>query len=238
MIILPIHNSDDTHQLNPSKIIALGKNYEDHIAETKNIGVGSFTADRPTEPILFAKTPNTLIASGEPIVIPSFIYDYGFETVRTHYEAELAFVIKEDCKNVPAQDAYDVILGFTCANDVSQRNIQGADDSGWFRGKSLDTFCPVGPVIVRPEDIGDPQNLRIQCRLNGQIKQDGSSKNMIFSIAEAVAFVSKNFKLCAGDLILTGTPSGVGDIAHGDTVEIEIEGIGTLTNPVLDEREL
>jgi len=158
--------------------------------------------------------------------------------VLTHHEAELAFFIKEECKNVPPDDAYNVILGFTCMNDVSQRNIQKGDQSGWFRGKSLDTFGPVGPQLVLMADIGDPQNLNLLCRVNGEVKQDSNTKHMIFPIRETVAFISKNFTLLPGDLITTGTPAGVGQISHGDVVEIEIEKIGTLRNSVLDERHL
>jgi len=238
MIQLPILNHSETYPVNPSKIIALGKNYLDHIREQKTVMVSSFNEDLPTEPILFAKTPNVLIGPGEAIIIPKFIYDYNFDETRTHYEAELAFFIKEKCKNVPKERAYDYILGFTCMNDVSQRNIQSGDQSGWFRGKSLDTFGPVGPQLVLTADIGDAQNLALQCRLNGKVVQDSNTKHMIFSIAETVAFVSKNFTLLPGDLITTGTPAGVGQIAHGDVVEIEVEKIGVLRNPVLDERYL
>ena len=236
MFELPVAGRDDRYPVAPSKIIALGKNYLDHIAETRKVGVGSFSDETPKEPILFAKTPNVLIGPGESIVIPAFIYECGFGRVRTHYEAELAFFIKDDCKHVPPGEAYDHILGFTCANDVSQRNIQGGDQSGWFRGKSLDTFGPIGPRVVLTEDIGDAQDLAIAARLNGEFVQNSNTKHMIFKIPEIVAFVSMNFTLKAGDLILTGTPSGVGEIAHGDVVEIEIENIGTLSNPVVDER--
>jgi len=233
---LPVLHSAAAYTVRPGKIIALGKNYLDHIAEEKNIGVGSFTAETPREPILFPKTPNTLVAPGEAIRIPAFLHDCGFENVRTHHEAELAFFIKDRCKDVPAEEAMNHIFGFTCANDVSQRNIQGSDVSGWFRGKSLDTFCPVGPRVVRTEQLGDPQDLRIRCRLNGRTVQDSNTRHMIFPIPAIVAYVSMNFTLEPGDLILTGTPAGVGDIAHGDVVEIEIDRIGILRNPVVDER--
>lgn len=238
MIELPIFNSDKTYPVNPSKIIALGKNYLDHIKESASADVGGFADDIPSEPILFAKTPNVLVGPEETIVIPKFIYDYDFDDVRTHHEAELAFFIKKECKNVSPDDAYDYILGFTCMNDVSQRNIQKGDQSGWFRGKSLDTFGPVGPQLVLLADIGDPQNLYLQCRVNGDVRQNSNTRHMIFSIRETVAFISKNFTLLPGDLITTGTPAGVGQIAHGDVVEIEIEKIGILRNNVLDERYL
>ena len=155
--------------------------------------------------------------------------------MKTDYEAELAIIIKDKCKNVKKEDSMDHIYGFTCFNDVSQRNIQTGDRSGWFRGKSFDTFGPIGPQVVLTEDIGDPQNLRIQGRVNGETKQDSNSKHMIFAIPEIIAYISKNFTLMPGDIISTGTPKGVARIKHGDIVEVEIEKIGILRNPVIDE---
>ena len=238
MVKLPIANRNATYDVAPSKIIALGKNYRDHIAEMETVNVSSFDAQIPSEPILFPKTPNVLIAHEDPIVLPAFIHDCGFDKVETHYEAELALIIKTRCKHISEADALDVVLGFTCMNDVSQRNIQSGDKSGWFRGKSLDTFGPIGPRLVLAEDMPDPQNVRVQCRLNGSTVQDGNTADMIFSLRESLAFISRSFTLEAGDIILTGTPAGVGPIQHGDTVEVEIEGIGILRNPVLDERRL
>jgi 2-keto-4-pentenoate hydratase/2-oxohepta-3-ene-1,7-dioic acid hydratase in catechol pathway len=176
-----------------------------------------------------------LIGPGEPIVIPSFVREYGFADPRVDYEAELAVIIMDRCKNVPEKEAMEHILGFTCMNDVSQRDLQNADRSGWFRGKSLDTFGPVGPCLVRAYDLKKPQNLDIRCRLNGKTVQESNTSHMIFSLPEIVAFVSKNFTLMPGDIIATGTPAGVGRIKSGDRVEVEIEGIGTLENPVEDE---
>lgn len=235
MIELRVKNSRETCTVNPSKIIALGLNYLDHIAESRSVNVRGLDPDKPVEPILFAKTPNCLIGPGEPIVIPSFLSEYHFDDPRVDYEAELAFIIGKTCKNVPEAKALDVIYGFTCLNDVSQRNIQSGDKSGWFRGKSFDTFGPVGPVVVLTKEIGDPQALSIECRLNGKTVQSSNTKMMIFPIREIVAFITKNFTLNAGDLITTGTPSGVGKIAHGDVVQVEIENIGVLENPVVEE---
>jgi 2-keto-4-pentenoate hydratase/2-oxohepta-3-ene-1,7-dioic acid hydratase in catechol pathway len=235
MVKLPICNTAETYVVHPTKIIALGLNYLDHIAESHSVKVQGFTQEVPKEPILFPKTPNVLIGTGDAIVLPRFLAEYGFAEIRTDYEAELAIIIKGRCKDVKPAHALDYILGFTCMNDVSQRNIQTADRSGWFRGKSLDTFGPIGPQLVLAEHLEDPQNLRIQCRLNGQTVQDSNTKHMIFSIPEIVAFISKNFTLMPGDVIATGTPSGVGPIRHGDMVEIEIEQIGTLRNPVVQE---
>lgn len=235
MVTLPIFGKRDVYTVNPSKIIALGLNYRDHIAESHSVKVRGFTDEIPSEPILFPKTPNVLIGHEEPIVIPKFLKEYRFEELRNDYEAELAFVIKEKCKNVSEEQSMRHVLGYTCMNDVSQRNLQTGDRSGWFRGKSLDTFGPVGPQLVLAEDLADPQNLKIQCRLNGKTVQESNTRHMIFSIPQIIAFVSKNFTLMPGDIIATGTPSGVGRIKHGDVVEVEIEGIGILRNPVIEE---
>lgn len=233
-VILPTTTGESV-EIRPSKIIAIGLNYLDHIKESKSVNVQNFTDEIPTEPILFPKTPNVLIGPGEPIVLPAFVDDYAFEECRTDYEAELAVIIKDRIKNVDERDALKHVLGFTCFNDVSQRNLQRTDKSGWFRGKSLDTFGPIGPVIVTPEEIGDPQCLAICCRLNGNIVQESNTKQMIFSIPQLIAFVSKNFTMEPGDIIVTGTPSGVGPLQPGDQVEVEIENIGTLLNPVQSE---
>jgi len=219
----------------PSKIIALGLNYREHIAESRSVDVQGFTAEQPKEPILFPKTPNVLVGPEQAIVIPAFLRDYGFEEPRVDYEAELAFIVRDRCRNVPADRAWEHILGFTCFNDVSQRNLQRSDASGWWRGKSLDTFGPVGPRVVSREELDDPQALEIRCRLNGKVVQHSNTARMIFSIPEILAFVSRCLTLMPGDLISTGTPSGVGPIRHGDVVEVEIEGIGVLRNPVLEE---
>ena len=235
MVKLPVANSDAIYTVYPTKIVALGLNYREHIAESRSVKVQGFTDEIPTEPILFPKTPNVLIGPEKPIVLPRFLHEYHFKELRTDYEAELAIIIKDRCKNVRPGDAMEHILGFTCMNDVSQRNLQTGDRSGWFRGKSLDSFGPIGPRIVRPEDLGNPQSLRIQCRLNGNTVQDSNTRHMIFPILEIIAFISKNFTLMPGDVIATGTPAGVGAIQPGDIVEIEIEKIGILRNPVVAE---
>ncbi|GAB6194268.1 fumarylacetoacetate hydrolase family protein [Desulfocastanea catecholica] len=234
-ISLPMSNGGD-YVLHPSKIVALGLNYLEHIMESQSVDVQNFTNEIPTEPVLFPKTPNVLIGPGEPIILPAFVEEYGFTDCRTDHEAELAIIIKDRVKNLSVDSAMEHILGFTCFNDISQRNLQKGDKAGWYRGKSLDTFGPIGPVIVTPEDIGDPQDLAIQCRLNGRVVQKSNTRNMIFSIPIILAFISKNFTLEAGDIIITGTPSGVGPLHDGDVVEVEIENIGILTNPVQAER--
>ena len=235
VISLPIAHQYKSYEVRPTKIIALGLNYRDHIAESASVRVQGFTNEIPTEPVLFPKTPNVLIGPGERIVIPSFLSRYKFESPRVDHEAELAFFVRDRCKNVAPERAFDHIFGFTCMNDVSQRNVQTGDRSGWFRGKSFDTFGPIGPVVVLAEEVGDPQNLQIQCRLNGKVTQSSSTRLMIFPIPQILSFVSANFTLEPGDIIMTGTPSGVSPLGHGDIVEVEIEKIGVLRNPVVDE---
>ena len=233
-VTLPMSNGG-TYVVNPTKIVALGLNYLEHIKESQSVDVQNFTNEIPTEPVLFPKTPNVLIGPGAPIILPAFVTEYGFANCRTDHEAELAIIIKDRVKNLSVKTAMDHILGFTCFNDISQRNLQKGDKAGWYRGKSLDTFGPIGPMIVTPEDIGDPQNLDIRCRLNGRIVQHSNTRHMIFKIPEILAFISKNFTLEPGDIIITGTPSGVGQLKDGDVVEVEIENIGILSNPVKAE---
>jgi 2-keto-4-pentenoate hydratase/2-oxohepta-3-ene-1,7-dioic acid hydratase in catechol pathway len=235
MINLPIKNRRETYPVNPTKLVALGLNYRAHIKESVSVKVKGFTDEIPVEPLLFPKTTNVLIGPDQEIVIPRFLKAYGFKNLRTDYEAELALIIGERCKDVSADNAMDHIFGYTCMNDVSQRNLQNGDRTGWYRGKSLDTFGPIGPQVVLAGDLPDPQHLNIACRLNGKTVQEANTSQMIFSIAQIIAFVSKNFTLMAGDIILTGTPSGVGPLAHGDIVEVEIEQIGVLKNTVIDE---
>nr|HPN83716.1 fumarylacetoacetate hydrolase family protein [Victivallales bacterium] len=193
MIKLPVKGENRTFDLAPSKIIAIGKNYLDHIKEYLKVDVSNFKDEIPSEPVLFAITPNALVGNGDVIVIPSFLKKYGFKNPRVEYEAELAFVISKRCKNISEKDALDYVAGYTCLNDVSQRNLQKSDISGWFRAKSFDTFAPVGPCLVPPDKIGDPQNLNIICRHNGKVVQNSNTKNMIFSIAHMISFISMNF---------------------------------------------
>ncbi len=232
MIRLPVAGSSELYTVRPTKIIALGLNYRDHVAESESVRVSGFTKEIPTEPMLFPKTPNVLVGNNEPIILPRILSDYAFPEPRTDHEAELALIISKRCSDVAEKDAYTVVFGYTCMNDVSQRNIQNADRTGWFRGKSFDTFGPIGPRIVPHDQIGDPQALEIMCRKNGREVQHSNTRHMIFSIRRTIAFVSRNFTLEEGDIILTGTPSGVGPLSAGDVVEVEIEKIGILRNPV------
>ena len=208
----------------PQKIVCVGLNYSDHAAEQG--------APLPDKPILFAKWPNTLIGPGEPIVVPSI-------SEKVDYEAELGVVIGSRVKGVSVENALEAVAGYVCVNDVSARDLQFSDGQ-WVRGKSPDTFCPVGPQLVLAHELPDPQALRIRAVLNGETMQDSSTANMVFGVAEIVSFVSQAITLEPGDLIATGTPAGVGAFRDppvfmqpGDEIAIEIEGIGTLTNPVV-----
>jgi 2-keto-4-pentenoate hydratase/2-oxohepta-3-ene-1,7-dioic acid hydratase in catechol pathway len=211
----------------PGKIVCVGLNYLDHAQE------GGM--ELPKAPLLFAKWPNTLIGDGEAIVLPP-------ESKEVDYEAELGVVIGTTAKRVSEADALDHVEGYICLNDVSARDMQFGDGQ-WTRGKSLDTFCPVGPHLVPREQIADPQQLGIRCILNGETMQDSSTSQMIFSVAEIIAYVSQVITLEPGDLLATGTPAGVGVfkdpkvlLKDGDEVSIDIDGLGTLTNPVRKER--
>ncbi|MFW5737898.1 MAG: fumarylacetoacetate hydrolase family protein, partial [Spirochaetota bacterium] len=207
---LPVAGTDEVYRVAPSKIIALGLNYRDHIAESASVQVQGFDADLPSEPVLFPKLPSCLTGPGDPIVLPAIARTYGFDDPRTDYEAELALFVSHECRDVGVEHALDYVYGYTCMNDVSQRNIQNGDRSGWFRGKSFDTFGPIGPRLVLQEDLGDPQRLHIETRLNGAVVQQSNTSEMIFDVPAIVSFISRNFTLEEGDVIVTGTPSGVG----------------------------
>jgi len=198
----------------PSKIICVGKNYADHAAE--------MNSSVPDEPVIFLKPNTTVIGDEDAIVLPDQSND-------VHYEAELAVVIGAVAKDVSVERAGEVIFGYTCANDVTARDLQ-TKDKQWTRAKSFDTFCPLGPWI---ETELDPATLAISCEVNDEIKQSSNTKEMIRGVHEMVSWISKVMTLIPGDVILTGTPAGVGPIVAGDSVSVTIQGIGTLTNPVV-----
>jgi 2-keto-4-pentenoate hydratase/2-oxohepta-3-ene-1,7-dioic acid hydratase in catechol pathway len=207
----------------PGKIVCVGLNYRDHAEEQ---GV-----ELPQEPLLFAKWPNALIGPGEPIVIPPIV-------TKADYEAELGVVIGSRVKGVSKENALEAVRGYICANDVTARDLQFSDGQ-WTRGKSPDTFCPVGPLVPASE-IPDLYSLRIRAIVSGEVLQDSTTANLIFGIDEIISHVSQTATLEPGDLILTGTPAGVGVfrdpqrlLEPGDVVTIDIEGIGELTNPVV-----
>jgi acylpyruvate hydrolase len=209
----------------PRKIICLGLNYRDHAEET---GMAA-----PPAPVLFAKFATCLVGSGAAIERPPL-------TDQLDYEAELAVVIGQRCRNVDAADALDHVAGAMNFNDVSARDLQ-MQTGQWMSGKALDTFGPCGPALVLMDEIADLQALRVRCRVNGETLQDGTTADMIFPVAETIAFLSRLMTLEPGDIIATGTPAGVGytreppvRLGQGDVVEVEIEGLGVLSNPVVD----
>ncbi len=200
----------------PSKVVCVGLNYRDHAEELK--------MPIPDEPILFLKPSTSVIGHNSAIIAPSFCN-------RVDYEAELAIVISKVCKNVSPSEAEDYILGYTCLNDVTERNFQKKDGQ-WTRAKSFDTFCPIGPWI---ETELDWRNLKVRAYLNGELKQNSNTNNMIFGVYDIVSFVSKIMTLLPGDVIATGTPPGIGEMKNGDEVVIDIEGIGVLRNYFIKE---
>jgi 2-keto-4-pentenoate hydratase/2-oxohepta-3-ene-1,7-dioic acid hydratase in catechol pathway len=209
----------------PGKIVCVGLNYKDHAEEQG--------AELPAAPLLFAKFTTALIGPGDPIVIPSIV-------TKCDYEAELGVVIGTSVRNVSKENALEAVAGYVVANDVSARDLQFADGQ-WTRGKSPDTFCPVGPLVSAAE-IADPHALGIRALLNGEAVQDSTTANLIFGIDEVVSYVSRTSTLEQGDLILTGTPAGVGVFRNpprllqpGDVITIEIDGVGSITNPVRAE---
>ncbi len=212
---------DDVRLLAPiiprSKVVGIGRNYRDHAAELGN--------DLPAEPLIFLKPNTSVIGPGDPVVLPR-------QSTSVHYEGELAVVIGRICKDVPAERVAEVVYGYTCANDVTARDLQRSDGQ-WARAKGFDTFCPLGPWIETDLDPGD---LALTTRLDGDLMQDSRTSEMVHDVAALVTYVSQAFTLLPGDVILTGTPAGVGPVAAGQRVAVEIQGIGALTNPVVDEQ--
>jgi len=216
--------------ITPTAILCIGLNYKKHAEETK--------AKIPQWPVLFMKSPAALQNPGDPIVLPTKLKSHQVD-----YECELAVVIGKTCKNVRKADAFKYVLGYTCGNDVSARDWQkDFGGSQWCRGKTFDTFCPLGPRLVTADEIPNPNSLRIRTVLNGEAVQDWSTEDMIFDVPTLIEFLSGSTTLLPGTVILTGTPHGVGVarspqlfLKHGDTVTIEIEKIGKLTNPVVEE---
>jgi 2-keto-4-pentenoate hydratase/2-oxohepta-3-ene-1,7-dioic acid hydratase in catechol pathway len=209
---------DDARLLAPviprSKVIGVGRNYPEH---TVDLG-----GEVPAEPLVFLKPNTSVIGPGDPIPLP-------VQSAEVHYEGELAVVIGRLCRDVPVRRVSEVVLGYTCANDVTARDLQRSDGQ-WWRAKGFDGFCPLGPYLVTGID---PADLRIVTRLDGRTVQDGRTSQMVHDVAALVSFVSSAMTLLPGDVILTGTPAGAGPIAAGQRVEVEVEGIGVLSNPVV-----
>ncbi|KOX92167.1 2-hydroxyhepta-2,4-diene-1,7-dioate isomerase [Haloarcula rubripromontorii] len=198
----------------PTKVVCIGRNYADHAEE--------MDSDLPDRPMLFLKAPNAVASHGKHLTMPS-----GKE--RIDYEAELGVVIGEQCRNVSESGAMDVVAGYTCVNDISNRDDQ-RQEQNWVRGKAFDNACPIGPLVATPEHV--PEDASIELRLNGETKQSSSREHLIFSVPELIAEITSYMTLEPGDVIATGTPEGVGPMEDGDEVEVEIEGIGTLKHSV------
>jgi 2-keto-4-pentenoate hydratase/2-oxohepta-3-ene-1,7-dioic acid hydratase in catechol pathway len=198
----------------PGKIVCVARNYAEHARE--------HDVEVPDVPLLFLKPPSAVIGPRDPILLPA-------QSQQVEYEAELAVVIGKQTRGITPEQARENIFGYTAANDVTARDLQRKDGQ-WTRAKGFDTFCPLGPWI---DTAADPSDLRITCRVNGQVHQLASTREMVFSVFQLVAFVSGIMTLEVGDVLLTGTPAGVGPLAAGDSVQVEIEGIGILENPVI-----
>lgn len=221
---VPLADARLVAPLRPGKIVAIGLNYMDHVRETG--------MEKPERPLVFTKFTTSVIGDGETIAFDRSV------TERVDWEVELGVVIGRAMRDVAAADALDHVFGYTVANDVSARDVQFGDGQ-WVRGKSLDTFCPLGPVVVTADELPDPQRLGLRTRVNGETVQDSNTAEMIFDVAQLLAFCSRSFTLEPGDVLLSGTPWGCGEfmdpkrsLQHGDTIEVEIDHIGTLHNPV------
>lgn len=213
--VLPITEVTLLAPIIPTKVVAVGRNYVDHAEE--------MSAEVPDVPIIFLKPPTSVVGPLAPIRLPA-------DSSEVHHEAELAVVIGKVTRHIDAEDASDHILGYTIANDVTARDLQRSDGQ-WTRAKGFDTFCPLGPAIDTEFDPTEPH--RISCMVDDELRQDGSTADLVFGVADLVAFASSVMTLLPGDVILTGTPAGVGPIRAGERVEVEIEGLGVLMNPVV-----
>jgi len=206
----------------PSKVVCVARNYVAHAAE--------HAAEVPSTPLLFLKPPSAVIGPGDAVELPA-------ESDRVEHEGELAVVIGRRCRRISEDEAWDTVLGVSCADDVTARDIQRAEKL-WTRGKGFDTFCPIGPWIVAGIDRAAVADLEIRCSVNGEIRQQGRTSQMVFNPAYLISYISQVMTLEPGDIIFTGTPAGVGPLTPGDEVMVEIEDVGTLSNPVITEREL
>lgn len=215
---IPLAGASLLAPVQPSKIVCVGRNYVDHAKELGN--------EPPAEPLIFLKPPSSIIAQNQKIIRPRI-------SQNVHFEGELTVVIKEHCHKITdSQDVRPFIFGYTCANEVTARDLQRKDNQ-WTRAKGFDTFCPLGPVVV--DDIDPWKGVQVQTRVNGEIKQSGNTRDFIFPLDVVIRYIARVMTLVPGDVILTGTPAGVGPILASDVIEVSIEGIGTLTNSVVDE---
>jgi 2-keto-4-pentenoate hydratase/2-oxohepta-3-ene-1,7-dioic acid hydratase in catechol pathway len=215
---LPLPTATLLYPVQASKIVCVGRNYSEHAKELGN--------EVPTEPLIFFKPPSSLISPDEKIVRPKRF------SQRVEFEAELAIVIGKKCRNLgPAEEVRPYILGYTCANDVTARDLQKKDPQ-WTRAKGFDTFCPVGPIVT--DEINPWEGVRVESRVNGELRQSESTLAFIFPVDVVLRYISQVMTLLPGDLVLTGTPAGVGPIVAGDEVNVSVGGIGSMTNPVVD----
>jgi 2-keto-4-pentenoate hydratase/2-oxohepta-3-ene-1,7-dioic acid hydratase in catechol pathway len=203
----------------PSKIVCVGKNYRDHAAE--------MGGEVPAEPLYFLKPSSSVIGPGEPIRLPTDLSD------EVHHEAELAVVVGALLQRVGPEEAMAGVLGYTCANDVTARDLQAREDQ-WFRAKGFDSFCPLGPAVATGLD---PATLGIRCLVDGELRQDGTTADLVWQVATLLSDISQVVTLLPSDVVLTGTPAGVGPLRAGQRVRVEIEGIGVLENPVVDRQD-
>ena len=218
-----------TTEIRPTKIMCLGRNYLKHAKE--------LDSPVPTEPVFFVKTINTIITDGQPIVYPKILYE-NEEFNRVDHEVELAFTISKRCKKVSSEDAFDFIQGYSIFLDITARKMQIFDRNKnlpWYRSKNFDTFSVIGPRIVPSNEIKDPHNLNIELQLNGNVQQSSNTSYMIFKIPKIIEYLSSYLTLEEGDIVATGTPSGVGPIQPGDVIKASIEEIGTITHEVILE---
>lgn len=206
----------------PSKVVAVGRNYDAHAQE-----LGNALAGPDDLTLFFLKPSSSVIGPGDAIRLPLD------ESEEIHHEAELAVVIGSLCKDVTAAEAADAVFGFTCANDVTARDLQRREDQ-WFRAKGFDTFCPLGPAITTDLDVAD---VAVRCLVDGEVRQDGTTADMVRGVPDLIAEISSVMTLLPGDVVLTGTPAGVGPLRPGETVGVEIDGIGALLNPVVDRTD-
>jgi 2-keto-4-pentenoate hydratase/2-oxohepta-3-ene-1,7-dioic acid hydratase in catechol pathway len=206
-----------TNIVRPTKIVCVGRNYAEHAKELGN--------PSPKEPLIFLKPPSALIGDGEPIVLPRM-------SQRVEHEGEIAVVIGARLTRVSDRQALEGVAGITCANDVTARDLQKTDGQ-WTRAKGFDSFCPVGPRVIPLKEAGDLGKLEVRCRVNGQERQHGKAADMTFPVPMLLSYISQIMTLEPGDLVLTGTPAGVGPLAAGDVVEVEIPQVGVLRNPVV-----
>jgi 2-keto-4-pentenoate hydratase/2-oxohepta-3-ene-1,7-dioic acid hydratase in catechol pathway len=209
----------------------LGRNYVKHAEEMKT--------EVPKNPVIFGKTTNTLVTDEKPVIYPRILYD-NQEVNQVDHEVELAFIISQTCKNIKSGNAHEYIDGYSIFLDITARKMQISDRNinlPWYRSKNFDTFGPIGPKIVSFKEIGDPHNLDIELKINGEIRQQSNTKYMIFKIPEIMSYISKFVTLFTGDIVATGTPSGVGPIQPGDSIEASIEHIGSITHKVILEEE-